>query len=498
MFTIFATVMVVVTALVYYFPEKYEVRGKLLVKVGREFASISPAIMKPQLWTIGKQMKEIVKSEREILTSGQILERVVDELGVDYFSPREEAPRTLLQHVKHALKKVFGAIKDVVYDVGYALDIIRPTTEREDAVLWLQKSLRVESPADSNIIVVTLSTPDPERGTRIVDHLMHRYLEHRVALYKSDAVHDFFVGEVDRYKDVLRQAEDALARYKRDRRVVDIDKQRATLFHLYDERKSALDKTQAALDAARARVEELRRRLAELEEREIASEESRRSPMLDGAEERLIELQLQRAGAEVDYDADDRHVKGLEKRIAAVERLRQGVEPVVVARVVKGTNPTFKEIQKELAVERAEVAALRARAEIERRQVAELEKELVGTNDHEIQLRRLARELQVVEGNYVLYETKREEARVQGALDQSRIASVTIAAGATSSFVPVKKLNNLLPRKIYYMLLGAVGGLLLGILYSLMVDYLTHTVRDDRDARRLLRKPVLGSVPSWR
>ncbi len=82
---------------------------------------------------------------------------------------------------------------------------------------------------------------------------------------------------------------------------------------------------------------------------------------------------------------------------------------------------------------------------------------MLTANDHAVEITRRSRERAIVESNYILYKSKREEARIQGALDRNRIASVTIAETASSSLVPMKKLMGLLPRKLYFILMAMIG-----------------------------------------
>ena len=69
---IFFVTTATLTALVYYFPEKYDVYIKVLVKLGREDASISPTVSSPILVFFSIGVITITKTDSQLEPGGRI------------------------------------------------------------------------------------------------------------------------------------------------------------------------------------------------------------------------------------------------------------------------------------------------------------------------------------------------------------------------------------------------------------------------------------------
>jgi hypothetical protein len=95
------------------------------------------------------------------------------------------------------------------------------------------------------------------------------------------------------------------------------------------------------------------------------------------------------------------------------------------------------------------------------------------------------------EANYLLYNKKREEARIADALDRTRILNVSIAQSPVIPSLPTRS----------FWVFGLVACLLgsavsLGVVFAL--DYADQSFRTPTEVMSELRIPVLAAVPSHR
>lgn len=491
MLFIFFSTTIFVAALVYYFPEKYEVSAKLLVKMGRENASISPAITNPSIWQIGKQMKEIINSEAEILESSYLVEKLVSELGVDFFDVKKEPSETILQKLKAATVFIVKKVKNSLLAVAYKLDIIREITPFEQTVLGIKKNLSVSIEKDSNILNVIYKTPVRENGKTVLKKLIESYLENRIEIHKNQGVHSFFEEQAQNYEIMLKDAEEELTSFKKSKDVVSLESQRSIVLKQFLEQRKQRDDIKTKLHELKSRITELQKEQSGLERNEVISKHIGKNDLIDFYKEKLANLELERNKLLQNYKEGSPSVTTVEKNIAEMKDRLAKENKEIIVNTVTGINAVYQNLDSEIIVLRAELSGTQAKLSKQEDILSKLRSELDALNFHGTEIKRLSRDLAVIENNYLLYKNKTEEARIQDAMDRSRIVNISIASPATSSIIPLKKMG-FVPRKIYYILIAMLASLSMGVVYSLLVDYYDRRIINERDIERKLNIKVLG------
>ena len=131
----FIAVMTIVALVTIFMPRTYTSEAKLLVRLGRESASMDPtATASGQIVQVTQRRESEIKSELEILKSRDLAEKVVDKIG-----PEVIAPKSFLS--------VFGAFFES-QDHGLR--------ERDRAVRKLMNNWDITSDRDSNIINISI------------------------------------------------------------------------------------------------------------------------------------------------------------------------------------------------------------------------------------------------------------------------------------------------------------------------------------------------------
>jgi hypothetical protein len=100
----------------------------------------------------------------------------------------------------------------------------------------------------------------------------------------------------------------------------------------------------------------------------------------------------------------------------------------------------------------------------------------------------LQRVIKTDEENYLLYQRKREEARMSDALDQTHILNVAVAEEPAIPVLPTG--SRMIP-----IVLGLILGAVLSIGLALALDYFDPSFRTPSEVLNELNIPVLAAVP---
>jgi uncharacterized protein involved in exopolysaccharide biosynthesis len=100
----------------------------------------------------------------------------------------------------------------------------------------------------------------------------------------------------------------------------------------------------------------------------------------------------------------------------------------------------------------------------------------------------LVREVKAAESNYVLYLSKREQARIQDMLDERRVLNVSIAEPPT---MPDQTLYS----PLLLIALALIFGAFIAAGAALIADYLDPSFRTPDEVRDYLDVPVFAAIP---
>jgi len=109
--------------------------------------------------------------------------------------------------------------------------------------------------------------------------------------------------------------------------------------------------------------------------------------------------------------------------------------------------------------------------------------------ERESMLRQVKREVEVYQDTYLHVRKNLEKARAVQSGDTTNIDMVTVLESARADDSPVK------PKRKVILGMAMLGGLLLGLVVGIVVDYMDHTVRRARDVTEYLGVPLLGYLP---
>ena len=120
--------------------------------------------------------------------------------------------------------------------------------------------------------------------------------------------------------------------------------------------------------------------------------------------------------------------------------------------------------------------------------IREQEERLKELPARELELIRLEREARVAENIYLVLMERREELRIQEAMQTS---DLVVIDPAIVNEKPVK------PQKVLNMAIAAVLAGMLAVFIIFLQEYLNTTVKEEKDIERLTGLTVLGVIPDY-
>jgi uncharacterized protein involved in exopolysaccharide biosynthesis len=218
---IFLATVLAATFWSFLIPPTYEARSSLLVKTGREYVNRPEAGDTGALMLL--QMEEVINSETRILSSRELIEKVLITLKVETVYPELAAspPSTI--------------------------------PPLQAAVLAFGKNLTVEGVKKSNVIEVAFRHRDPQVAARAVNLLVDFYKEKHLQVF-GDPQPSLSKTQLAEYEANLKESEGRMEAFKRKNRVFSPEEQRSLLLKRYQEEKLLAQDTRKEIRLARERL----------------------------------------------------------------------------------------------------------------------------------------------------------------------------------------------------------------------------------------------------
>jgi succinoglycan biosynthesis transport protein ExoP len=454
---ILITIIVVTLGVAFFTDPIYKVTGNILVK---PILEQSVKLMAPPATNLSTQPVRLqdITSEVSILESPQLLSMVVKELDLT----KEEKPKSLLSRAGLYLL-------DQGNKLMVALGLSVQPSPEDQAVFDLKKKLDIKPVALSNVIEIFLTGKSPEQITKIVNTLMHDYVEYHVSLYRAKGARDFYAAQAQLFAQSLTQAENDLDNFKKEWAIIEISSQNDANIELLRMLRENLALVQANIGDRQTKIGVQQRNLARTGEVGAITKD-----MQSGTLEELVRemgpLLIDRERVTALYQKSSLKYQALNRQ---VEGLKQDY------------NKQIKEILQGNALD---LSGLNSYDAVLRKHISEVEKKSLLLSEKQVEYERLVRELKQQEKNYLLYLNKTEEARIEEQQDTSRAANVIVTSWAKVPSVPV------FPRKLLMSFLSLVIGSFVGVAGAFTAYYMDHTVKTPEDISRTCRSQVLTFI----
>jgi uncharacterized protein involved in exopolysaccharide biosynthesis len=452
---------VLVATIVYAFVgPKYESNMKVLVRHGRADAPVSANESAPLDVTRLQVTEEELNSEVELLRDDEVLKGAVEESGVgtggwlDSWHWGESRP----QKVERAARRLAGKLK-------------------------------VEPVKKTNLIAVRYAADDPQVAAKVLRAVAEQYLEKHTAVHRPSGELGFFEQQTSESRRQLEDSESALLRFAGNRGVVAAALQRDLALQKLSEMDAGDRQTQVQLAETEQRISGLREQLSRLPQRSTTQIRTSDNPeLMKSLKANLLDLQLKRIQLLTKFEPSHKLVQEVDRQIGRTQSAIAAEALTPLRDETTDKDARYEWADAELIKAQVQRKDLEARESATNWQkVAYAKTALELGKDAVVQDDLISRE-RAAEENYLLYVKKREEARMDDALDARGIVNVAIAEEPVAPALPVWSTSMILA-------VGLIASGSAGVGAAFAADYLTPSFRDPDDVIAYLGAPVLACLP---
>jgi uncharacterized protein involved in exopolysaccharide biosynthesis len=425
-------------AIILTIPKRYEAEMKFLVKNERQNLVISPDRNTSTMHSNELSETEI-NSEIELLRSKDVLRRVALKSGLS----RPE-PGTV---------QAAGEISPVSLD---------------KALIGLEHDLAVSPVKKSDIIEITYTSKDPELASTVLKNLADNYLQAHLKIHGTPGSYAFFEQQANAYRDRLEASEEKLKAFQEKySSLVQPDQDQALTTHSMDSQ-AALEQVDAQIADYNHRISQNQQILAALDPRVVTQMRTvPQAQLIGNLNQTLIELRNKRTELVSKFRSDDRMVLEVDKQIADTTAALQDALKQISTEKQTDANPVRQDAEKNLVTSQVALSGLKARRAALAGVVGSYENKMLSLASATIQHDQLLRQVKENEDNYLLYEKKREEARIAESLDQQRITNVAVVQAPVTPVLPSG------PKVKLDILLSAICSVFLAFTAVLSVEFLS-------------------------
>jgi len=353
----------------------------------------------------------------------------------------------------------------------------------------LDQDLNVDAVKGSDTILVEYKNRDREVAKRVLDRLVDLYVQRNLSVHHPTGQFDFFDKETGDYKKNLDAAEAKLTQFPSVYGVVNPSADRDIVLQKLNEFKYSLHETEVSISNTKDRIRDLTGQLGKTPDR-ITTQMTRgdNPQLLEQLKGTLLGLELKRIDLLTKFQPDYRPVQEVEKQIADTKAAIQSQETAPVQQMTTDVDPTHQWVVAELAKAEADLAGFEATKAALQHEVGVYETSARDLDRKAIIQHDLKRDADEEEAKYLMYQRKREEARVDDALDKQRMLNVAIAEQPTVPALPSHS-----PLLFAALIIVGMSFLSVGTFWTL--EYFDPTLRTTSEVETFLGVPVFAAVP---
>ena len=427
----------------------YEAKAQILVKIGRENLYMPPNSASSEI--IRPNREDQINSEIELLKSRSLAENVIKSMGSQSIYKNLDEKQTLLK---------------------------------------FQKSLSIEAIKNSYVIEIGFKHEDPKLAAKIVNMFTNAYLDQHVLVHKNPKSYNLFEEQSQILKNKVAQEKEKLTILKKQYNITDKDEEQKLLLNQVAGLRTDLNRTISQKNETKSRILQLQQLIYKTPETIPQGEEvDRNTGLISNLETKLIELQLKQKELLTKYTPESRLVKNVEEEIQMVKDKLLEQDNKRYGKSSTGLNETYQKLKQELLRNQTELKALAAKEETQKTQLVEFQNKLDQFNQIDADLNQLQETLDVNRQNYRLYLTKFEESRISDAMDDKKIANISLIESALPPLKPAR------PLVFFNILIGIFLGGFGGFGLAFFVESMDDSLEKPEDVEKVLQLPLLVSIP---
>ncbi len=479
--------VVLVVAGAFLLPTKYASEARLLVKPGRENLTVPIDVGERQAFAPMSTQRDPIADEEKMLTGRPVLLQVA-RLYLNEMAQAQQAPQSLWKRIKFQVKQGLQAVLDAVRSGLVMVGLAEPQSPEERLAAKFQDKFTVTHGVGSNVMELRFVWDDPLVAQRVLQTWVRVYTDERTAVLGRKSLVAFYDGKV---RDADQQIESLKGQLRSGLERIDglSASERLTAI---TKRVNELRDRQAELLAERTALEQgvayAQGRAKALSGEVVSERDVGLGPNFLVLSNQLAELKRQRTDALRIYKETAPHVVSLTESIANVEAQLKNEERNTQRSEKRtpnelGTLLARNTLEKSLRLK--ELVSMSASVDRELAQLTDARRKVLAS---EPELGRIEQALAVAEKSRLLYLDSLEKARIDQALDDSRINNIAVIEAATLNPARVA------PKSLLLLALALPAGVMVGLATLYLSSVLDQRIHDGGRIETRFGVPLWSAV----
>ncbi len=450
---------------------------QVLVNIGREKVQNLDMQTRPVANMMFQEREQDVNNEVELLRNPALLRAVFPQLKERLAQPLPPDPPaiTTLQRLKAWTKRTRKDVGDFIKDTTqvleeplYAAGMLKRRDPDEALMLKLYYALSVASVKDTDVVNVGFAWNNPDFAADALNIYIAEYQRYRLDVFNVKHSVSFYETQLSGARGQLAQAEAALSDYLKQGGITNLDAQKTLLLNTTAELRQEADKARIDLQGAQLKLSEI--------DRTYRSSNA------------WIETPDASDSVAGTQALDQSFVTLFAQRNKLLSRLMPGAEQVrnIDDQIAKLRQQKYESLRNFYRVRIASLSDKLARLNADITGKTQQLSSLTGQTTRYDQLQQNRSQLTTLVADY---KRKVEDMRVNEDMNAKSFTSVRVISPAMPPVAPSA------PKSLLVLGLAAAFGLVIGIAYAVILEFLDHTFRQPAHVVRVLHIPVLASVP---
>jgi uncharacterized protein involved in exopolysaccharide biosynthesis len=432
----------------------YKADTKLLVRLGREKM---PDLTEHNnnVSILYQERNQNVNNELEVFKSNELSRMVYEDLK-EHFDREEQA---------------LGGLRVLLANLKAHLTSSKLTRE-DRIVLALKESLKVEFLAETDILKLSFSDPDPEFAAIAANAYANAFIKLRTKIYELKKSHKFYLDQIALYQKKVDDLSGEEKSFSQKWQVSQLDKEQELLLldreklevellnaqQDYDRNRALLTSIKAMFDSPENWIETPKMSESEMVDRQA---------YLQDVDRQYFTLKLERSRLIGQFTEKSREIQQLDASITQLRKQKY----LSLINILELTRSTVEPL----------IHRLTAEVEKKNKRIEEL-----------IQARFVLQQVKMKKDvsleSLLSYTKKAEDLRIYDDLDKSHITSMSTINTAKTP------LESYFPKKGLILLTATFFGLFISFGLSAVKEFFTHVFRDGQDVESILNVPLLMSI----
>lgn len=482
----FWTVLALAVAGAFLLPPKYTSDARLLVKPGRENLTVPIDVGDRQTVASTTTQRDPIIDDEKLLTGRPVALKVarayLAEMGDD------RPPEGFFKKVKYHFKKGLAAMVEAWRYLTSLVGLTEPQSDEDRLADKLSEALVVSHGVGSNVMELRFTWDEPTVAQKVMQLWVQAYLDERTSVLGRQSLVAFYENKVRELTKQIELTKTTLREslYRID--AISAQERLETLTKRLNDLRTRRAEIVAERDALKQGIAYAAGRASGLSKETVAEREVGYGPTWLSLNAQLSELKRQRTDSLRVYKDSAPAILSLNQSIAALETQLKAEERSVQRSEKRGPNELHVSMQRSQLEKSVRLQELETFAASYAKELAQLEGERRLVLESEPELASLEQSLVVAEKSRALALDSLEKARIDQALDESRINNIAVIEAAT--FNP----GRTSPKSLVMLLVSAPAGLLVGLLVIYLCSLFDQRIHDGGRIEQRFGVPLWSTI----